>query len=292
MSNFIKRLATAIVGIPFLGLALFAYDGVAVPAILVVLVSLLLWECTKLFRLERKLWQLGYAALGAFVLIYAMSVDLSIFVQEPVLMSLLLLLCIVIPISVLGFTHRAASDASTLPEVRQEEPDIKTQVGYAIGCFLAIVFMGFSLYLLDTHFGILMLLVTLVVAWVTDTGAYVVGKAIGKRPFLNKISPTKTLEGAIGGYVAGFLAALGFGLIWLKPSYGWATIHIVIFAAIAPVLAILGDLMESKLKRNLDAKDAGAILPGHGGLLDRVDSVLLVAPVTLIYASLLVARIL
>ena len=113
-------------------------------------------------------------------------------------------------------------------------------------------------------------------AFAVDTAAYVTGKAIGRRTLAPNISPGKTVEGTIGGLAGGF----GFVLLanYLLGMRLEAAL-IVPLAALLPLAAILGDLAESMLKRGMQIKDAGKILPGHGGFLDRLDSVLFTVPV-------------
>jgi phosphatidate cytidylyltransferase len=114
--------------------------------------------------------------------------------------------------------------------------------------------------------------------WVNDTMAYIVGSLIGKTP-LSKVSPKKTWEGTIGGIVLSVFLAWIIGEFLMQASgTKWA-----IIAAIAAVSGTLGDLFESKLKRMAGVKDSGAILPGHGGFLDRFDSLLLATPAIWIF---------
>lgn len=117
------------------------------------------------------------------------------------------------------------------------------------------------------------LVVLLAATFATDTGAYAVGRLLGRRPFMPRISPKKTWEGAIGGVAIGSAAAIGamFALdLRLEGPVGAG------WLALLPVAAIAGDLLESALKRKMDVKDMSNLLPGHGGLLDRLDSILLV----------------
>lgn len=116
--------------------------------------------------------------------------------------------------------------------------------------------------------------------WINDTMAYIVGSVIGKRPF-SKISPKKTWEGTLGGII---LATLVAGLIaW---QFDFDIQRIIIIAAISSIAGTFGDLLESKLKRMAGVKDSGNIMPGHGGFLDRFDSMLLAIPAVWLYVFL------
>lgn len=110
----------------------------------------------------------------------------------------------------------------------------------------------------------------------SDTGAYFVGRAWGKRKLCPNISPNKTVEGAVGGIISGLLAALFFALLLLS-DVSW--LFLVCIAIILGLVGIAGDLTESIIKRGTGTKDSGKILAGHGGILDRVDSLLFVCPV-------------
>ncbi len=109
----------------------------------------------------------------------------------------------------------------------------------------------------------------------TDTGAYLLGRAVGSRPMAPSISPSKTWEGSLGGFAAAVVAALVLGAL---SDLGIAVWQQAVIGAVVGVVAQWGDLFESKLKRIADVKDAGSIIPGHGGLLDRLDSLLLALP--------------
>ena len=120
----------------------------------------------------------------------------------------------------------------------------------------------------------------LVLVWTTDSMAYFVGRAVGRRPLAPRISPKKTWEGTIGG--AAFAVAAGALLkLTILPFLTWP--HAVALALICGVLGQLGDLAESKMKRAVGVKDSGTLLPGHGGMLDRFDSMIVVAPAVYLY---------
>lgn len=117
--------------------------------------------------------------------------------------------------------------------------------------------------------------------WSVDTGAYFAGRFLGKRPLYPKISPKKTWEGAIGGALICLVFAYIFQNYIPQPNH--VDINWYIVAAIILSVGQAGDLVESMLKRNLEIKDSGSILPGHGGILDRFDGLLLSLPVIYLY---------
>ncbi len=110
----------------------------------------------------------------------------------------------------------------------------------------------------------------------SDTAAYLVGKAIGKTKLCPNISPNKTVEGAVGGVLAGLIAGVGFAFLFL-PAINW--LFLMCVSILLSIVGIAGDLTESIIKRGTGTKDSGKCLAGHGGILDRVDSLLFVGPV-------------
>jgi len=119
------------------------------------------------------------------------------------------------------------------------------------------------------------LLFALLVVFATDTGAYLVGRSVGRRQMAPSISPNKTWEGSAGGFVSAVAAALALGLVFDMVLPVWQQ---AVIGGVVGVVAQWGDLIESKLKRIAEVQDAGSIIPGHGGLLDRLDSMLLALP--------------
>lgn len=154
----------------------------------------------------------------------------------------------------------------------------------AIGALFAmetyVVFAVSSILLLrDNPNGEYMYLLVFIAAWVTDTGAYFVGKTFGKHKLIPEVSPKKTVEGAVGGFVAGIVFLMVYGAIIgsmtdLTPHY----LYLGIAGGIMSLVSMLGDLIASLMKRHYNLKDYGWLLPGHGGILDRFDSVFATAP--------------
>ena len=122
--------------------------------------------------------------------------------------------------------------------------------------------------------------------WVNDTMAYIVGSLIGKTP-LSKISPKKTWEGTVGGIILCALVAGYLAFLWIPAHFGFSVFTWMLIAGIAAIAGTFGDLLESKLKRLAMVKDSGQIMPGHGGFLDRFDSLLLAGPAVWLLIKLL-----
>jgi phosphatidate cytidylyltransferase len=132
-----------------------------------------------------------------------------------------------------------------------------------------------------TRWLVLMFLTT----WVNDSAAYFVGKAIGRHPCCPYLSPKKTWEGTIGGWVGGVIATVLLGYVLVDLPW----VHGLVLGALVATVAPFGDLAKSMVKRQMGVKDFSALIPGHGGMFDRIDSLLFVAPVVYYYATLLVA---
>ncbi|MDH5823405.1 phosphatidate cytidylyltransferase [Luteimonas sp. RD2P54] len=136
-------------------------------------------------------------------------------------------------------------------------------------CALAVIHAG------QPH-GHRWLLIALAIVWAADTGAYFTGRRFGRRKLAPRISPNKTVEGLLGGVAAGVLLA-----VLAAPLAGASLAQLPLVALVAlltVVFSVIGDLFESLLKRHVGAKDSGTMIPGHGGLLDRIDSVLAALP--------------
>ncbi|TMW73239.1 phosphatidate cytidylyltransferase [Alteribacter natronophilus] len=156
------------------------------------------------------------------------------------------------------------------------------EAGFVI---LSSVYIGLGFhYFLEARFleeGLVFIFFILILVWVTDSGAYFCGRFLGKHKLWPEISPKKTIEGSLGGIIA----AVVFGLLyaWFFPVFD-STAVTVVFILIVSVAGQLGDLVESALKRHYAVKDSGQVLPGHGGILDRFDSLIFVMPVLYLLA--------
>jgi len=158
-----------------------------------------------------------------------------------------------------------------------------------LGIMYIPFFSSFIILIRNLENGIFLIWLIFLSAWATDTFAYFIGIKFGKRKITPVVSPNKTLEGSIAGTTACIIAILIYGLFLIErghvtylPLYGYG-----ILGAISSIMAQIGDLAASSVKRYAKIKDYGKIMPGHGGVMDRVDSVLFAAPVVYFYISLI-----
>jgi phosphatidate cytidylyltransferase len=168
---------------------------------------------------------------------------------------------------------------------KQENPlDRVSKIWFAAG-YISLPFALASVIDVEFHVeganALPLLLVVLIFIWSNDTFAYLVGRAVGKTPLFTRISPKKTIEGTLGG----ILVTMGIAWFIYSPSYPIGHIPFLFFAATVCITGILGDLVESMFKRQWGIKDSGNILPGHGGILDRFDSFILVMPFAYTFLS-------
>jgi len=163
-------------------------------------------------------------------------------------------------------------------------PQRVTMLRVVLAGWLTLVPAGVALWRLrmDWPQGMRWLLFTLFLVWAADTGAYFAGRAFGRHKLAPQVSPGKTWEGVAGGLVlAGVLAALA------APGFGQATAPFVLLCLLVAGFSVVGDLSESLFKRHAGLKDSGHLIPGHGGMLDRIDSITAAAPLLMLGVLLL-----
>jgi len=159
-------------------------------------------------------------------------------------------------------------------------------IGYVILPFIIITKIPFS----DNIYRPKIIISIFILIWTNDTFAYIVGKSVGKHKLIERISPKKTVEGFIGGMVFSVIAGILISKFYFQPKPNYLNTSIVIWTISAIIISIfstLGDLIESKFKRIAGVKDSGNIMPGHGGILDRLDSIIFVAPFVYLFYQIL-----
>lgn len=152
-----------------------------------------------------------------------------------------------------------------------------TGILYTVFPFICFIFLGF----IDGTYNPHLPLGFLILLWTNDTGAYLSGKSFGRRKLFERISPNKTWEGFIGGIILAAVVALNLARYFnTLTTWQWLCVGLIV-----AVFGTLGDLVESMLKRNYGVKDSGNILPGHGGVLDRFDGLLIAAPLVYVFLN-------
>ncbi|MBP2240162.1 phosphatidate cytidylyltransferase [Cytobacillus eiseniae] len=208
---------------------------------------------------------------------------LSVF-SAPGIISLLLLWIFLLPNqfeSVLNLIHFTKIEFALLAVLLFLTYTVATKNKFTFDdvafSILATLYVGIGFYyFIETRdAGLIYVVYSLLIIWATDSGAYFIGRAIGKRKLWPEISPNKTVEGSIGGVICALAVAVLFLLFTnIDASY----IQLILITVVLSVFGQIGDLVESALKRHYNVKDSGNIMPGHGGILDRFDSLLFVWP--------------
>ncbi len=273
-----QRATTAVVLVPLL-LIVIAIGGFAI-SIAIALITI--FAAREVFTLLRSAGHPAFQALGA---VLALTVILDATFPDVLEGSGLLLIGIgVVLAAVAAFTKQDPRDGLATW--------MATVFGALYVGLLAFVIRlghagppvpaGAPLEVLGPERGWIVLLILAV--WSYDTGAYLVGRQFGREKFLTHISPSKTYAGLVGGIVTTtvVVALMLFGL-------GQPPVHALLLGPLTALAAQAGDLAESMLKRAAGSKDSGTLIPGHGGMLDRVDSFLFAAPVVTLYVVALIA---
>jgi len=195
--------------------------------------------------------------------------------------GLLILVSIISPESRLYFIALIVPVLMLLLCVLQKKNTLLAGFSAIVGLLYIALPMGFLVALRGIHFVIPLALILMI--WMNDTMAYIVGSFIGKTPF-SPISPKKTWEGTAGGAILTIVGAAVWGYFSKMPQY--TMMDWMVLALLAAVAGTAGDLLESKLKRLAGIKDSGNIMPGHGGALDRFDSLLVTLPFAFCYVIL------
>jgi phosphatidate cytidylyltransferase len=152
---------------------------------------------------------------------------------------------------------------------------------------MGVLYIGLSLsYLLLIRAlpdGALLIFFVVLVTWAADTGAYIAGKSVGRHPLAPVVSPKKTYEGLAGGILLACLGAV-MARSWFLPAF--SLVDCLVLGVLLTLAGLIGDLAESAMKRRTGFKDSGALIPGHGGMLDRLDSLLFTGPAFYYYVAI------
>lgn len=266
---FKQRVITALVLAPLMIIGIFFLPLKQFAIFIAAIATLGAWEWANIAGYERRWGRVGYAFL-VFVCLY-ITARAYYFIPEVVVYFLTVgAFWWVIAFALVRHYPQGTSLWTSRP--------IRAILGL---CVLLPMWVGFMHLKMQPHSSLLIVFVMLIV-WGADTGAYFAGKKWGNSKLAPNVSPGKSWAGFWGGLVTSAVVALLFGLgldRWLQPMSQADYLQMVVIAMVTMVVSVLGDLVESMMKRHRGIKDSSSLLPGHGGVLDRIDSMAAAVPV-------------
>ncbi len=269
----IQRILTAIVLIPLVIIALFFAPLSIFSYLIIAVCALATWEWSHFLGMVEKTQKAIFMVLiiSLLALLYLIPIDLSLKGQ---------LFTYIICLSIVWWLIALLLVISYPQSAKYWSKSILIKLLFALFTLIPFYISMLELrsinYDIDRYTGAVWLLYVFVLVWATDTGAYFAGRAIGKHKLAVKVSPGKTIEGFIGGVSLAILVCL---LVYLTGYFAISFINFLISSLLAILVSVLGDLTESMFKREAGIKDSGNLIPGHGGILDRIDSLTAAVPV-------------
>lgn len=270
-SETLTRVAVALAGIPVAGAAIW-FGGWVLAALLAAMAAVSALELFRMAGLKGPLPLTLLGAGGAALLVAATAVEPQRGLDTPLPGALVTLLVL------------AALTAAIWLRGVQGEPLLSVSVTVLGAVYPAL--LGFALFLrhlpgVESRLhGALLLFAPVLMTWASDTFAYFSGRMFGRRKLIPNVSPGKTVAGAVGALAGTVLVSVVYSFLLARfPVYGLTIIQAAAFGALMSVSAQVGDLAESLVKRDAGVKDSGSLLPGHGGALDRFDSLFFTLPI-------------
>jgi phosphatidate cytidylyltransferase len=265
-----KRVLFALVGAP-LTIALIYFGGWVLAAALGAIAALGAWELCRMTRTA------GNQPLDTVAIVIAACVPLMVHATYLGVFHVTITIAVLIFLAITAGVIWARGTAG--------KPLVSLALTITGIIYPALVTYMYPIryhdYVVDARAGTALVMLPIALTWATDTGAYFFGRTFGKHKLIPSVSPAKTIEGAVGGVVVAVLFAWVYVLFALKPlaQLSMLPVGLTVFAILISVVAQTGDLAESLFKRDAGVKDSSRLLPGHGGILDRFDSLLFVLPV-------------
>jgi phosphatidate cytidylyltransferase len=265
-----KRVLFALVGAP-LTIALIYFGGWVLAAALGAIAALGAWELCRMTRTA------GNQPLDTVAIVIAACVPLMVHATYLGVFHVTITIAVLIFLAITAGVIWARGTAG--------KPLVSLALTITGIIYPALVTYMYPIryhdYVVDARAGTALVMLPIALTWATDTGAYFFGRTFGKHKLIPSVSPAKTIEGAVGGVVVAVLFAWAYVMFALKPlaQLSMLPVGLTVFAILISVVAQTGDLAESLFKRDAGVKDSSRLLPGHGGILDRFDSLLFVLPV-------------
>lgn len=264
----LKRTITAFAGISLLALVCYFSDTLAFPIVFGLISIIGVYEMLGCVGMRRNfIVSLSMYVMTVIVTVLSQTISSMSYFISAFASSLFMVLTIIFAVSVLS-EGKVPIDKACVAF---------TTCAYVITGFISVIALR------RAPNGIYLYLLPFIVPWFSDTFAYLCGRLFGRHKLIPSVSPNKTIEGSIGGLVFGIGGCVGYGV--LLSNFTNSPIHIWVFAVLGFFISVasqIGDLIFSLIKRRYGLKDYGFIFPGHGGVLDRFDSVIATAPLILI----------
>jgi phosphatidate cytidylyltransferase len=261
-----RRLLTAALLIILIVLEILYLNSTTLAVIFAIVAALSAWEWAGLSGYLARAQRIGYVAiiLFSFILVYSAH-SFWPTATTVFLLSAAILWWLIAAYWVLRYQQQCDLLPNSSP--------LRAGLGGVV-----LIPSWFAVYQLHQQYGEYWVLFLFVLIWGADTGAYAAGRLWGRHKLASHVSPGKTWEGFAGALLVGALFAGGAAYFWLDESEALYQIGFVLLSLATVVVSVLGDLLESLFKRKAGVKDSGQILPGHGGMLDRIDSLTSAAP--------------
>lgn len=266
-----QRILTAIVLIPLVIFVLFFAPLSIFSYLIITVCALSAWEWRNFLVKRTEKTVLLFFIVFSIVLLYFIPIESTL---KSKLFALIIFLSVIWWLNalllVVGYPNSA--------KYWSKSPLIKLLFAFftLVPFFIGMLELRTINYSVNSYTGAIWLLYVFVLVWATDTGAYFAGRAIGKRKLAVKVSPGKTVEGFIGGVSLAILVCV---ITYLTGYFNINFTQFLFSSLLAVLASVLGDLTESMFKREAGIKDSGNLIPGHGGILDRIDSLTAAVPV-------------
>ena len=266
-NNFIKRTATTIIGV-FLAFLIIFWEGFPFFIVVIIIALLGLRELNSIAGKQgyKPSYILGTILILYFILISVYDVYSLNYYIENIIITFFIILTFIFQLFKKDYSKVLAETSVTI-----------------FGSIYLGYFLSFILKIKDLPNGNYYLISLLIITWANDIGAYLIGTKFGKNKIFPRISPKKTIEGSIGGTICSIAGTFALKN-WLNLTFN----ELISLGLIIAIIAQLGDLFESVLKRGSGVKDSGTLIPGQGGILDCLDSLIFTAPVFYYYILLLI----